>query len=83
MRIITDGTRTALVGPGYICTLDTPESVEVVQALAPVVAGNARQYDLWAAACLQGRVAAGQVGVPADLAAQVVDALGARIGGAR
>ncbi len=83
MRIITDGTRTALVGPGYICTLDTPESVEVVQALAPVVAGNARQFDLWAAACLQGRVAAGQVGVPADLAAQVVDALGARIGGAR
>ena len=83
MRIITDGTRTALVGPGYICTLDTPESVEVVQALAPVVAGNARQFDLWAAACLQGRVAAGQVGAPADLAAQVVDALGARIGGAR
>ena len=57
MRIITDGTRTALVGPGYLATLDTPEAVDVTKALvgSPVVVGNARQYDVWVAACTQGR----------------------------
>ena len=52
MRIITDGTRTALVGPGYLATLDTTEAVDVTKALvgSPVVTGNARQYDVWVAA---------------------------------
>ena len=76
MRIITDGTRTALVGPGYLCRLDTQEAVDAAKALAPVVAGNARQYDLWAAACTQGRAA---LTLPPDLAGQVVDLATARL----
>ena len=78
MRIITDGTRTALVGPGYLSTLDTPEAVDVTKALvgSPVVTGNARQYDVWVAACTQGRPTPT---LPADLAAQVVDLATARL----
>lgn len=76
MRIITDGTRSALVGPGYLCRLDTQEAVDAAKALAPVVAGNARQYDLWAAACTQGRAA---LTLPPDLAGQVVDLATARL----
>lgn len=85
MRIITDGTRTALVGPGYIATLDTPEAVDVTKALvgSPVVVGNARQYDVWAAACTQGRNVTAPTVTAEALQAAIRGALAGLIGGAK
>jgi hypothetical protein len=85
MRIITDGTRTALVGPGYLSTLDTPEAVDVTKALvgSPVVVGNARQYDVWVAACTQGRNVTAPTVTADALQAAIRGALTGLIGGAK
>ena len=85
MRIITDGTRTALVGPGYLATLDTPEAVDVTKALvgSPVVVGNARQYDVWVAACTQGRNVTAPTVTAEALQAAIRGALTGLIGGAK
>ena len=85
MRIITDGTRTALVGPGYLATLDTPEAVDVTKALvgSPVVVGNARQYDVWVAACTQGRNVTAPTVTADALQAAIRGALAGLIGGAK
>ena len=85
MRIITDGTRTALVGPGYLATLDTPEAVDVTKALvgSPVVTGNARQYDVWVAACTQGRDVTAPTVTAEALQAAIRGALAGLIGGAK
>lgn len=85
MRIITDGTRTALVGPGYLATLDTPEAVDVTKALvgSPVVTGNARQYDVWVAACTQGRNVTAPTVTAEALQAAIRGALTGLIGGAK
>ena len=85
MRIITDGTRTALVGAGYLATLDTPEAVDVTKALdgSPVVVGNARQYDVWVAACTQGRNVTAPTVTAEALQAAIRGALTGLIGGAK
>jgi peptidoglycan hydrolase-like protein with peptidoglycan-binding domain len=85
MRIITDGTRTALVGPGYLATLDTAEAVDVTKALvgSPVVTGNARQYDVWVAACTQGRNVTAPTVTAEALQAAIRGALAGLIGGAK
>lgn len=85
MRIITDGTRTALVGAGYLATLDTPEAVDVTKALvgSPVVVGNARQYDVWVAACTQGRNVTVPTITPEALQDAIRGALAGLIGGAK
>jgi len=85
MRIITDGTRTALVGPGYLATLDTPEAVDVTKALvgSPVVTGNDRQYDVWVAACTQGRNVTAPTVTAEALQAAIRGALAGLIGGAK
>ena len=85
MRIITDGTRTALVGPGYLATLDTAEAVDVTKALvgSPVVVGNARQYDVWVAACTQGRNVTAPTVTADALQAAIRGALAGLIGGTK
>ena len=85
MRIITDGTRTALVGAGYLATLDTAEAVDVTKALvgSPVVTGNARQYDVWVAACTQGRNVTAPTVTAEALQAAIRGALTGLIGGAK
>lgn len=67
MRVITDGVRYALVGPGYICNLADNEFRDEVVKFAPLLIGGPRQYDVWAAACTQGVGSA--VPSPVDAAA--------------
>ena len=71
MRTITDGTRTGLVGPGYFFELPPGEYAQNAPAIAPLVTGNARQYDLWASMA----TASVRVTDPAEITAAITKAL--------
>lgn len=77
-----EGKRTpALIGPGYVRSLQSAEEIENATALADrVLVGNSRQFDVWVSIAISG-VAAGATTVSDVQVKAIADSVAKQVGG--